>query len=202
MKNYEKILKSGDVLSCTSHKFLAKQIQKFTKSKLNHSAYVVELWGSLYIVDSQRRGTTPKDLSYWMEKYNYDVIIHRRISIAEMELKDQNRRAMTICGETPYDFITLFILHPINELFNVWLGRKGKRAEKRMVCSETVGMIIKCPNAYKLTPIGLYEYLENDKRYVKIDDNNKDIKSITLKDLIEVEEQIEKELDDINEFKI
>jgi len=67
-------LKAGDVLSCTSSRWLSRMIQRFTKSRINHSALVIELWGELYVIDSQIDGTNPRKLVDWQKNITIHIV--------------------------------------------------------------------------------------------------------------------------------
>lgn len=158
-------LKAGDILSCTSHKLLATLIQKFTRSRINHTAYVLEIWGELYVIDSQKDGTNPRKLEDWVNKFKYEIIVHRRLTISKEELELQNKRAMSKSGITPYDFKSLLWYQPKYLITGKWKGKENEDSESRMYCSEFVAWVVQLDNYWKLCPYDVYLQLKHDKRY-------------------------------------
>lgn len=220
MKDYAKYLKAGDILSCTSNKLVATLIRMATRSRINHSAYVFEIWGELYVIDAQKDGVNPRKLEDWIKKFNYDIIVHRRLYISKEELELQNKRAMSKSGITSYDFKSLFIYQPWYLLTGKWIGKTEENACSRMYCSEFIGWLAEMVKYWLLSPYAVYLQLKHDKRYataspenianktknlIKINDIYKDKKesSSQYTEYSEDEEikQIQKEIDDINELK-
>jgi hypothetical protein len=157
----KKELKAGDILSCTGKSLLSKAIKKISKSKYSHTALVVEIWGQLFIIDSQSRGTTIKTIKDWTKKYNYSYDISRPIEFT-LEMKN---RAIEKCGDTPYDFIGLIIFQPIMILTGKWLGKRGKKADKKLYCSEFISYVFEMPNRYSNTPQDVYDFTIKSKNF-------------------------------------
>jgi len=158
-------LRSGDVLHCTSNGILGKLIQKFTKSRINHTALVIEVWGELFIIDSQKDGTNPRPLSEWLIKYNYKYKIHRPKNFSYRE----KYRAVSKWGHTPYDFSSLFIWQPLYILTGKWHGRKAPGADNRMYCSEYVSWVFEIPNWWKLSPQEAFEKMNESGKFELIE---------------------------------
>ena len=149
------ILQDGDILHCFSDELLSKAIRKVSDSKYSHTAMVIEIWGHLFVIDSQAKGTTLKTLDDWKNKYNYKYDISRPTNGITNEIRV---RAVGKCGDTPYDFTSLIIFQPIYQLTGKWLGRKGKKSEKRMYCSELVCYVYSIPFAYSNAPQDVFDY--------------------------------------------
>lgn len=158
-------LKSGDVLHCTSNGILGKLIRKFTKSRINHTALVIEVWGELFIIDSQKDGTNPRPFQEWVTKYDYKYKIHRPIVFSNKE----KYRAVSKWGHTPYDFVSLFIWQPIYILTGKWHGRKEPNADSKMYCSEYVSWVFELPNWWKLSPQAAFEEMIKSGKFELIE---------------------------------
>lgn len=148
-------LKSGDVLHCTSDSWLQRKIQWFTKSRIGHTALVIEIWGELFIIDSQKDGTNLRPIHEWNAMYNYRYTISR-----PHEFTDELRhRAMLQIGSTPYDFASLLIWQPLYILTGKWKGKTEEEAMQRMYCSEYVAWVFDLPYWWKLSPEKVYQYM-------------------------------------------
>ena len=158
-------LRAGDFLSCIGKGKLSKGIQAFTKSIVSHSAYVIEIWGELYVIDSQRDGTNPRKLEDWLNKYGYSIIVHRRNRMTKDELKEQHKRAMSKSGLTPYDFKSLLWYQPRYLITGKWKGKKNENADSRFYCSEFTGWLALMPNYWKLSPKAVHDNFVKDTEY-------------------------------------
>jgi hypothetical protein len=150
-------LKPGDVLHCTSDKILARAIQFFTKSRISHTATVVDIWGKLFIVDSQRDGTNPRPLKEWIEKYSYKYKIHRPL---EIDIVKYHIKVASKIGFTPYDFASLLIYQPWYQITGKWIGKTNKESDKKMYCSEFVAWLNDLPEYWRLSPNQVFEEME------------------------------------------
>jgi len=158
-------LKSGDVLHCTSNGVLGRLIQKFTKSRINHTALVIEIWSELFIIDSQKDGTNPRPFYEWVMKYNYKYKIHRPTVFT----KDEKFKAVSKWGHTPYDFASLLIWQPIYILTGKWHGRKEPRADGRMYCSEYVAWVFDLNHWWKLSPQAVFDSMVESGKFELIE---------------------------------
>lgn len=144
-------LKGGDVLHCTRDTFLSKLIRRVTRSeKTSHTALCIELYGEIFIVDSQYDGTRIRTFEEWTNDYSYKYIVTRppvRISNANM------LKGVSHYINTSYGYVDL-VRHLIKSVTGVWLG--GKREDDHLVCSEFVMRIYGNPEAYKTTPAEAY----------------------------------------------
>lgn len=157
-------LKSGDVLHCTSNGVLGRLIQKFTKSKINHTALILEVWDSLFIADSQVDGTNLRPFEEWVKKYNYIYEISRPKQFP-ITLRE---RAMSKIGHTPYDLKSLFITQPIYQLTGRWVGRPEERADTKMYCSEYVSWVFSLEEWWKNSPQKVYEIMNTSEDFLTI----------------------------------
>jgi hypothetical protein len=157
-------LQAGDVLHCTSKGFLARAIQWFTKSRINHTALVIELQGKLFVIDSQRDGTNPRPLQEWMDKFNYEFCFHRPLN---HDIEVIQVRALAKSGHTSYDFAALLWHQPVYILTGKWIGRRHT-ADKKMFCSEYVAWVYNFPNWHKLSPQALYEAMNDHEDFLLI----------------------------------
>jgi len=158
-------LKMGDVLHCTSHGWLGRIIQKLTKSRINHTALVIEVWGEIFIIDAQKDGTNLRSLDNWNKMFSYKYKIHRPKKFNE----DLRNRAVSKIGATPYDFVSLILWQPIYILTGIWKGHTRSHAEDRMYCSEYVSWVYNLPNWWELSPNAVFETLSKDKNFTLIE---------------------------------
>ena len=158
MKNKVKHL---DVLSCYRDNILGKLIRWFTKGRVNHTALVIEIWGELFIIDSQVDGTNLRPLKEWENKYKYTYVIHRHKSHDVPSFaRETSKRAISKSGNTPYDIGSLFWYYPRYIFSGKWKGKKSKRAEERMYCSEFVSWVFNVNYWWKMSPEALLKYLD------------------------------------------
>lgn len=151
------MMQNGDILHCSSNRLIPRLIKWATKSKYNHTAIYLEIWGQPCIVDSQKNGTNIKTYENWKQEYGYTYVVHRNPSIKEH--KDEKLMAIRIMskvGVTSYDFASLLIRQPIRLLFGRW--KKKSNSEEKMYCSEFVAWAHSIEESYRMTPHDLYEY--------------------------------------------
>jgi len=153
--NFE--LKTGDILHCSGKRLLSRLIKWATKSEYSHTAMVIEIWGVMCVIDSQKDGTNPRPLEAWLKKYNYEIIVARR-ELAKPRQKEICMRAMGKSGVTGYDFVTLLIRAPWGLLTGKWL--KDEDPEREMVCSEFVMYSYFVENSGRYSPGMVFEYTQ------------------------------------------
>ena len=123
-------LQTGDILHCTRKSLLSWLIRKITKGDFNHTAIVIEIWGQIYIVDSQKDGTQLRPFNIWQKKWGYKYKISRPIDIDPVEF---SIRALSKT-DTGYDFSTLLIRGPWKLLTGRWKNKKNE--DDKLYCSE------------------------------------------------------------------
>lgn len=89
-------------------------------------------------------------------KYNVDVME----AVAE-----------SLVGKRKYDFWSLIVWQPINILFNIYLGSKGRCAEYRLYCFEFIAYLFNWKDFYKISPKTFN--VRCDNRFKKIHANIK-----------------------------
>lgn len=147
----------GDIFHCYRRSIIGTLIFLFTKKKMKYSpkkithtgVYLVS-WGMPQIADSQKDGFNPRMFPKWLEKFRYGFIVTRRPG--PIDEKQICRKIMSIAGTTSYDYVSLFIRHPLRLIFGTWKNRKND--DKRMVCSESVAFIHDMQK--NLSPIELF----------------------------------------------
>jgi hypothetical protein len=155
-------LKTGDILHCTGKRLISRLIRRFTKSKISHTALVVECWGQLYIVDAQRRGVNLSPIKDWNHKYQYEIIVSRNKHY--FSEKALSIKALSKVGMTPYDFKSLFIIYPIYLLTGKWISKKTKNDNKHY-CSDYVAWVYDMKDFWKQSPENVYQYFSNNKNF-------------------------------------
>lgn len=155
-------MKDGSILHCYSDGFLARAIRRFTRSRVNHTALVIEVWGETFIIDAQRDGVNLRPLKEWQKKYNYNYII----SEPKTFTKEQKQLAISMVGHTPYDFASLLWYQPLYILFGKWYGKRKGDAKNRMFCSEFVAWVYELENWWKLSPQEVKEKIKKHKNFI------------------------------------
>ena len=112
---FENQIKSGDVAHCRSNGILGRAIRLFTRSHVNHTAMFIEIWGKIFVIESQKNGTNLKPFQEWVKKYNYTYEISRPL---EYTAETKERAMQKICT-TGYDFRSLFLVHPIYQITGI-----------------------------------------------------------------------------------
>jgi len=155
-----KLLIPGDVLHCTANSFLARAIQLFSRSRINHSAFVVQIEEILYVIDADRHGTNPKLLDYWIEKEKYSYIVSRPdpnvYDIAALQ-----KKAFSLAGHTPYDFASLLRYQLIYQLTGKWKGKQNAEAKEKLYCSEFIAYIFDMEAWYSCSPQDVFNFMLN-----------------------------------------
>lgn len=152
--------KHGDVLHCYGKGPVARLISLFTRSKITHTAIVVELAGQILIAESQANGSNLKSLSEWRRKYNYSFVFSRNRDHMLPEYRNMiTERVISKIGVTGYDFKSLLWFHPRYIISGKWKGKEDDKAAKRMYCSEFVAYVLNIEDWYKLSPTELHERL-------------------------------------------
>jgi hypothetical protein len=168
---YEEKLKTGDVLHCQGNRIISRLIRKFTKSRLSHTALVIEINNTVFVVDSQRDGTHLRPFREWTNKYKYRVLIHRvcdhHPNYDSLEIRE---RALSVVGHKKYDFKSLLWYHPRYLLTGRWKGKKGSEAEGRFYCSEFVAWSLEYSDYYKMDPERLYQRMKVDSMFCELTD--------------------------------
>lgn len=157
-------LQNGDVLHCTSQGFIAKAIRLFTRSRVNHTALVIEIWNELFIIDSQANGTNLRPIKEWNKKYNYSYVIDRpnRFAVAQRE------KAVSVIGTTPYDFKSLLWYQPVYILTGRWRGKRHDEAIERLYCSEYIAWVFDMPQWWKASPQAVKEWMGQSRKFQRM----------------------------------
>lgn len=158
------IIRSGDVLHCTSNGWLARAIKKITKSKVNHTALAIECWGELFIIDSQKEGTHLRPFNQWIDEMKYTYQVSRPINFTS----DQKNKAVSKIGFTPYDFMSLILWQPLYILTGKWHGHREDKATKRMYCSEYVAYVFDLPKWWDKSPQEVMGYMQRSPLFTDI----------------------------------
>ena len=157
----EQTLKTGDVLHCAGKRLISKLIRWATKSKFNHTALFIEIWGQPYIIDAQENGVNVKTFEQWVKEYDYKYIVTR--PPFEIDTKELSLKAMSKVGTTAYDFEGLLIKQPVELITGKWKKKKGTREQNKMYCSEYVAWVYNIEESYRTSPADFLEYCKNNK---------------------------------------
>jgi hypothetical protein len=157
----------GDVLHCTGTSFIAKAIQLFCRSRINHTALVISIQNILYVIDADGHGVNPKLFDVWMMKNNFKFLISRP-DPEFYNISDITNRALSKAGHTRYDFASLFWHQLKYQVTGKWTGKTRIDAEKRMYCSEFVAWVFNIPHWYWSSPYDVYEWTIRNKHFTLI----------------------------------
>lgn len=153
-------LKTGDIILVSSHSWLAKQIQKFQKNKWNHAGVIIEIWGEIYVCESDKRGICLTTLTDYL---NSD----KELLICRPTYKYDSKKLTEImpkeCGHTRYDYASLVFFQLIKQLTGKWIGKRGDKAENAYYCSEWAAYVHNqvyptiFTNWYEIAPKDIFE---------------------------------------------
>lgn len=153
-------LQTGDILHCSSGRLAPRIIRFLTKSKYNHTAMAIEVWGEMCIIDSQKNGVNIKTFEQWEKKYKYTYIVHRNTLLNDLDKRALSKRAMTKSGVTPYDWTGLILKQPWKLLTGKW--KRRPKEDKTMYCSEFVAWVYKMKRNYQMNPSDVFNYCESN----------------------------------------
>jgi len=156
------LLQDGDVLICTSDRFIPTIIKLATKSKWTHTAQYFIKDGVEGVLEAQGKGVHFLEYNDWVKRYNYEYIIYRRRIINIDQLKE---RAFSKLGNTGYDYVSFAIKQPIKLLTGKWVYQGEKIEERAMICSELTTWTEGWRDYYKMTPNIVEEKMRLSTRY-------------------------------------
>ena len=159
----ENILQDGDILICTSNRFIPRLIKWATKSKWTHTAQYFEVDGIAGIIEAQMDGINWKPFTEWEKEYSYEYIVYRRKRI--VYLNKLKERAFSKAGCTAYDFISFCLRQPFKLLTGKFKYKGEEREVERMICSEYTAWIFEIKDWWKLTPDDVEKSLRLGTRY-------------------------------------
>lgn len=156
-------LKNGDILHCERNSLISRLIKRVTRSKISHTALILEIDNELFVVDSQSDGTRIRFFDAWHNQYKYNLIATR---------PPQKYKPKELIGKIrpylnkKYGYIDL-IRHFILANSGIWIG--SKREDKNLICSEFVMRVYGVQDAYKMTPKDVYIWsMENNHKVIEI----------------------------------
>jgi len=161
-------LKNGDILLCTSDRFIPNLIKKVTKSQFNHAAIYFEVWGKPGVIEAQADGINWKPLKDWRNKYNYTFLNYRDVTLDKEGIKEVAKRAFSRCGVTAYDFESFIIRQPLKIITGKWRNRGEKESDK-MICSEFVAWVYNIKHWENMTPKDVKRALDQSIDFRKMD---------------------------------
>jgi len=157
-----KDFKTGDVLNVRHpfkwskpFRYISATIRFFTKCYYNHSAIIVSNWGKVYVAEAASKGIIVTPFEDWKTDLEYSVY-RPKFMVKE---KLVARKIMCKQGYTGYDFSGTLFHQLVYQVSNVWIGRKGKKSEKRQYCSEYIAWIYQeyFPEYWKVAPDDIYK---------------------------------------------
>jgi hypothetical protein len=115
--------------------WLSALVRYFTRCKYNHCAVIVMNWGVPFINEALGHGVVSRPAAVHLERSKTKIMIIRPTQPQFEQFFCV--RANSKLG-TPYDRCNLTYQQLIYRRTGLWIGKKGKGAEKHMVCSEYV----------------------------------------------------------------
>jgi hypothetical protein len=136
-------------LSIKPISWLSSAIRFFAKVKYNHVGIIITLYGRAMVAESVGRGFIVTPLSDRIEgkRYQQDYVIFR-CEYKKYDPEKIRTEAIMLLGKTPYDVRGL-IDQAIWNTFNVWKGKIGKEAMKRMYCYESMAYLHRRSKTFK-----------------------------------------------------
>lgn len=151
-------IQPGYVLMYRSEKLLSRLIRFFQKSPYHHTGLVIELWGELFVAESDSHGLTVNKLSDSIKGYKI-VVLKPKFEFDPIVI---NKFVVPLLGKHKYDVMSLFVYQVIYLITGNWIGRKDTHASKRLYCSEFVAYVFhslygKFNDWYKTNPRMIFE---------------------------------------------
>jgi hypothetical protein len=151
-------IKPGYILLYRSEKLLSKLIRFFQKCPYHHAGVVIELWGELFVAESNSHGLTVNRLADSI-KVSTILILRPKFEFDSIAI---NKFVVPILGKHKYDMMSLIVYQLIYLLTRKWFGRKDVHASKRLYCSEFVAYVFFSlhgifPDWYKTNPRMIFD---------------------------------------------
>lgn len=158
-------LRNGDILICTANRFIPNIIKKVTKSKYNHTAIFMNVWGKDGVIEAQEDGINWKPFDVWEKKYEYKYLVYRKKVNSVLELEIIANKAFEKAGHVGYDFLSFVIRQPWKLLTGKWKYRGDYKEMKYMICSEFVAWVFGMAEWWKMTPDDNKKYMDKSNNY-------------------------------------
>jgi len=152
------IIQAGFILLYKSNSFVSRMIRFFMKCPYHHAGLVVELWGELFVAESNMHGLTVNNLLDSIKKSKI-LVLKPKIEVDPIQI---NKFVIPILGKHKYDIMSLIVYQVIYLFTGKWIGRKDEHAKKRLYCSEFVAYVYFSlygifPEWYKTNPRMIFE---------------------------------------------
>lgn len=125
-------------------RYLCFLIRFITRSYWNHSAILVNIDGTDYVIESDMNGV----VMIPFENYKR----HGIIKLSENTYQVPWERISKHIGVTKYDFRNLIFHQTLKEVFGIYITPKQGRKGEKFVCSEWDAYVIDKPNPWSWTP--------------------------------------------------
>jgi hypothetical protein len=156
------LLQDGDILVCTSNRFIPRLIKAATKSKWTHTAQIFSCWGILGVLEAQMGGVHWIPFDEWQKKYGYEFIVYRRRVINPKELA---QKAFSYLGHTAYDYHSFLIRQPLGLLTGRFISKPLEKEEAKTICSELTARTEGWHRPETFTPDKVNKYCNRSTRY-------------------------------------
>jgi hypothetical protein len=151
-------IKPGYVLLYRSEKLLSRLIRFFQKSPYHHAGLVIELWGEIFVAESDSHGLTVNRIKDSIKGYT-NIVLQPKFEYDPIKI---NKFVVPILGKHKYDSMSLLFYQLVYLITGKWIGRKDEHASKRLYCSEFVAYVFYNLNNifedwYKTNPRMIFE---------------------------------------------
>lgn len=151
---------------CYRNSIMSRLIRFFTSSTYSHASILLDNENRTYVIEAQKKGIHIMTYENWIDKYNYSYITFTPTTILRPESRKQIHESIWMyVGVRNYDFASLLIHQPLYIITGKWIGRRDKRAQKRLTCSEFIALVLDIPKNWKKTPEDLYQYLVESSKW-------------------------------------
>ena len=134
---------------------IAHLIRKIAGTFYNHCAFLVELNGLQYVLESDIKGVVKTPLKEWIKNQTCNVYEIPQ----ELEFNAHNK-ANAMVGKLGYSFIDLLWFMPIFILTNKFYGMTIDESKNKPTCYEYVARVMEFSNWWRMTPNELKKELE------------------------------------------
>jgi hypothetical protein len=149
-------MKAGDIILVHSGKsFISRSIAFFmrkyqqqvgvtAKYDYHHCGTIIDVWGKLHIAEANVKGYQIQTLdeAYTVEQYEENIEVKTPLVPYTQDEQDAiSRLAVHYSMDITRYQVSNFLLWIIKMKTNLWIGRKGKKAEQRLYCSEAVATL-------------------------------------------------------------
>jgi hypothetical protein len=131
--------------------YLSVCVRYFNGVTKNHAAIIIYIDNEPYVFEAWRRVIiTPLD-KWFRPGYTYSFIE----PFADYDAGFARHKALSMAGWTEYNFLGTMFYQLIYQVFDLWIGPKGDKANKKVQCAQFIAILCKKPSPWLWTPRNL-----------------------------------------------